>query len=310
MVHIRLMIQSVLLLSALLIPVPSFAVSPDCSYSTQVITDEYNFDVSTRPLDSCEKQAFKISVKVNANPFTQYEAEVETILERAWAEDLDDDGHYELFVVSRKASEPSRKSLEMFFLEGNTLKCAHLPEPGALSGYRGGDRFLTGGGRIIRIFPRYLETDIDGEPKGGEQQFVYQYRNHELLLAAEPELSINEQSSIKPAAKGRTNRALKVTSIEVKQDYIEIKADAAIENYKIIRISEPWRLIIDIPGAVSAIPDRMVPIDRHGVSRARIGAHKGFLRIVLDSTVSPLPTETVTQLENALRVSFFKLKGN
>jgi len=292
-----------------MIPALSFAVSPDCSYSSQVITDEYNFDISTKPLDSCEKQSFKIAVKTNANPYTQYEAEVETILERAWAEDLDDDGHYELFVVSRKASEPSRKSLEMFFLEGNVLKRLHLPESGAMSGYRGGDRFVTGWGRIIRTFPRYLEKDIDGEPKGGVQQFVYQYRNRELLLAAEPEFSINEHSAAKPAAKSRSTSAFKVQSIEVRKEYIEIKADAPIENYKIIRISEPWRLIIDIPGAVSAISERTVPINSHNVSRARIGAHKGFLRIVLDSTVSPLPTETVTQLENSLRVSFFKVQG-
>src|SRR5690242_2029410 len=138
-------IQSILLLSALMIPGLSFAVAPDCSYSTQVITDEYNYDVSTRPLDSCEKQSFRIAVKMNANPFIQYEAETDTILERAWAEDFDDDGHYELFVVSRKASEPSRKSLEMFFLDGTVLKRVHLPEPGAMSGYRGGDRFVAGG---------------------------------------------------------------------------------------------------------------------------------------------------------------------
>jgi len=309
MASVRLMIQSIILSSALTIPVLSLAVAPDCSYSTQVITDEYNFDVSTRPLDSCEKQSFKIAVKMNANPFTLYEAETETILERAWAEDLDDDGHYELFVVSRKASEPSRKSLEMFYLEGNALKRLRLPEPGGMSGYRGGDRFATGGGRIIRTFPRYLEKDLDGEPKGGEQQFVYQYRNRELLLASEPELSINEHSEAKPAAKDRSSLAFKVKSIEVKKEYFEIKADAPIENYKIIRISDPWRLIIDIPGAVSAISERTVPINSHNVSRARIGVHKGFLRIVLDSTVSPLPTETVTQLENSLRVSFFELPG-
>jgi hypothetical protein len=309
MVPVRFLIQSLLMLSALIIPVLSFAVTPDCSYSTQVITDEYNFDVSTRPLDSCEKQSFKIAVKTNANPFALYESETGTILERAWAEDLDDDGHYELFVVSRKASEPSRKSLEMFYLEGNALKRIHLPEPGGMSGYRGGDRFVTGWGRIIRTFPRYLEKDLDGEPTGGEQQFVYQYRNRELLLAAEPEFSINEHSGAKPAAKSRNTSAFKVQSIEVRKEYIEIKADAPIENYKIIRISEPWRLIIDIPGAVSAISERTVQIGSHNVSRARIGAHKGFLRIVLDSTVSPLPTETVTPLENSLRVSFFKLPG-
>jgi len=288
-----------------MIPVLSFAVAPDCSYSTQVITDEYNYDVSTRPLDSCEKQSFRIAVKMNANPFTRYEAETDTILERAWAEDLDDDGHYELFVVSRKASEPARKSLDMFFLEGSTLKRVRLPEPGAASGYRGGDRFATGGGRVVRIFPRYLATDPDGEPKGGVQQLVYQYRNRELLLAAEPELSINEHCELKPATGSRGACSLKVRSIVVKKDYIEIKADAPIENYKIIRISDPWRLIIDIPGAVSAIPQKVVRIGSHNVSKARIGAHKGFLRIVLDSTVSPLPTETITPLENSLRVSFF-----
>jgi hypothetical protein len=292
----------------LAVPGQSFAVSPDCSYSTQVITDEYNFDISTKPLDSCERQSFSIVAKINANPFTMFEAETDTILERAWAEDLDDDGHYELFVVSRKADEPSRKSLEMFYLDGNSLKRLRLPESGTLSGYRGGDRFVAGGGRIIRTFPRYQEKDQDGAPTGGEQRLVYQFRNHELLLASEPELSINEHCELKPVVKSKDSCTVRVQSIEVKPEYIEIKADAPIDNYKIIRISEPWRLIIDIPGAVSMIPQKSVKIGNHNVSKARIGVHKGFLRIVLDSTVSPLPTETITQLGNSLRVSFFKLQ--
>ncbi len=281
-----------------------------CSFNTQVITDEFNYDISTQPIVACGKQLLKIAVKRNANPYTQFQAEVDEIVEKAWAEDLDDDGRYELLLVSRKHSDPARRSFQIFYVEGNTLKHLTLPEPGSMSGYRGGDRFVTGGGRVIRSYPRYFSKDIDGEPKGGEQKVVYQFRNKELLLATEPEPLVKMESSVKPAAKSRSSRAVKIQLIEVKQDYIEIKADAAIDNYKIVRISDPWRLIIDIPGAVSEIPEKSVRIDSHGVSKARIGVHKGFLRIVLDSTVSPLPTETVTQIENSLRVSFYKLKDN
>jgi hypothetical protein len=98
---------------------------------------------------------------------------------------------------------------------------------------------------------------------------------------------------------------VKVTAINVKSDYVEIVADGALENYKVTRIADPWRLIIDIPAARSAISSSSVAINTFGISNARIAIHKGKLRIVLDSNAAILPPETVTPVEKALRIGFY-----
>jgi len=138
------------------------------------------------------------------------------------------------------------------------------------------------------------------------------YRNRELLPVAGRETPVAGKPAVKSAGrvkgKGKTERAplLKITGISVKSDYLEIRADGPVEKYRVERISSPWRLIIDIAGAVSAMPEKNVAINGLGISNARIGSHKGHLRIVLDSSEESLPIETVTPAENALRIGFYR----
>lgn len=283
------------------------ATEIDCSFRTMVTTDDYSFNVTSQPAESCENQVLRISVLKQAMPYTQFVTPVATIAEKAWAEDLDDDGNFELLVLSHKNFEPAKKVLEIFTVDGNILKQLRLPESDQTSGYRGGDRFIMENGRIVRSYPLYLSGDADGKPKGGEGTVLYQYRNRELILVAGKEKA---KSVAQPAAKESIKKkgalSVKLQSIEVKPDYIEIKADGAIENFKTIRIADPWRLIIDIPGVYNNMPAKEVVIDRHGISRIRIGTHKDLIRLVFDSAVSPLPIETVTQAENAIRVGFYQ----
>ncbi len=45
--------------------------------------------------------------------------------------------------------------------------------PGATVGYRGGDAFAVGEGRLLRRFPVYRDGDSDTEPTGGMRQLQY-----------------------------------------------------------------------------------------------------------------------------------------
>ncbi len=280
---------------------------PYCSFSSMVTSDDYSFNVTSQPAESCEKQVLRISVLKQAMPFTQFVAPSESIVEKAWAEDLDDDGNFELLILCHNYSEPSKKTIVIYSVDGNMLKQIRLPASDKMAGYRGGDRFIMENGRIVRSYPLYLSGDSDARPTGGEKRIFYQYRNRTLLLVAGQEKIRGNAPSVKESARKKGAQLVKLKSIEVKQDYIEIKADGAIENYKTTRIADPWRLIIDIPGAGSDLQVKELIIDRQGISRVRIGVDKDRVRLVFDSAVSPLPTETITPAENALRVGFFKL---
>ena len=283
------------------------ATGDSCSFMTMVTADEYSYNVTSQPSGSCEKQTLTVSVLKQTLPFTRFASFSDSVVEKAWAEDLDADGSYELLILSHNFHEPAKKSLEIFAVEGGSLKQIRLPASGPAQGYRGGDRFFTESGRLVRAYPRYLPGDTDGKPSGGLVRTLFQYRNRELLTVGGKENIRNDAApSVIARGKLKGEQPVRLKSIQVKQDFVEIKADGTIENYKTTRIADPWRLVIDIPGAASDLQVKEVVIDSFGISRVRIGADKDRVRLVFDSAVSPLPTETITQAENALRVGFYK----
>lgn len=285
---------------------PLYAADNSCSFNAMVTADEFSYRIASNSVDSCNRQILSISVLKNALPFTQFVNPTDYVAETAWAEDIDDDGRFELLIVSHKTDAVDIKSLDIFSVDGNTLKQARLPELLDKSGYRGGDRFSSEGGRIVRIFPFYQPKDKDGKPSG-EKRLQYQYRNRQLLLAgATPNQKVQPAAGkAEPMKKGEQ---LKIISIQTKQDYIEIKTSTSTDKYKVFRISDPWRLVIDFPGAVTDMQDKTVVIGRFGITRARVGLNKGFVRIVFDSATASLQTETVTPAENAVRIGFYPSK--
>lgn len=297
----------IIMLSLLLLNSASFAgVEPYCSFRTMVTTDDYSFNVASQSAESCEKQVLSIAVLKQAMPFAQFVIPSDLLVDKAWAEDIDEDGNFELLIVSHSVLNPLKKSLEIYTVDGNSLKQVRLPQFPALEGYRGEDRFVIESGRIIRTYPVYLPDDTDSKPNGGVGRVLYQYRNREILLVPGREKETVAPVTTTKGAVKKSYQPVEIKSIEVRQDYIEIKADNNIENYKVTRIADPWRLIIDIPGALSAIKGKEVLIDKHGISKIRIGVYKDRLRLVFDSAVSPLPIETITPAENALRVGFYQ----
>lgn len=284
-----------------------FASESSCSFNSMVTADEYSYRISSNQVDTCKKQILSISVLKNAYPFTQFVNPVDVIAENAWAEDIDDDGRFELLVVSRSVDMPDVKTLDIYSVDGNALKQVRLPELADKSDYRGRDSFFREGERIVRSYPAYLPKDADGKPSGGEKKILYQYRNRQLLLAASVSQSKPQSAPVSSDSSKRVG-PVKVLAIQAKQDYIEIKTSVSTDKYKVFRISDPWRLVMDFPGAVTDMHDKSVVIDRFGISRARVGLNKGFVRIVFDSAGPTLPTETVTPAENAVRIGFYNSK--
>lgn len=280
-----------------------------CTFSALEHGQSYSFNVSSRPDGECKKQSLSIAVQRNARLVAQFEKQTDKLAEIAWVADLDEDGRPELLLVSHPPMNPVAKTLSVYSLDGAGLKEIPLPEPPDRDGYRGGDTFSRDAGKIVRSYMLYRNGDKDGAPTGGKRVVTYMYRDRMLLPVVQNETGVKTTPVAKKskAGKGVAAQAVKITAISVKSDYLEILADGPIETYKVTRIADPWRLIIDIPGARSALAANSVVVNKLGISKARIGAEKGRLRIVLDSIEGSLPTETVTPAENALRIGFYRV---
>lgn len=303
-------IATFVMCAVVFLAVPAVAQSEsNCSFNSQLDAAGFSYSITASSEDACKSQVLRISVHKDGSPFAQLITPSPLIVEKAWIVDLDDDRKDELIIISHHPADESKKSMGLYVLDGGALKQLRFPEPPDMTGYRGGDSFQRDGVRLIRQFPVYLPQDVNGTPTGGERRIVYQYRNRELLLGSASDAAVPVVVAKKIAkrvvSKDKKRAVVKLTGIKPKADYIEIQANGPIETYKVVRIDDPWRLIVDIAGAIPGFQDKVVTINSHGVSTARIGEHKGFTRIVFDTTIIPMPTETVTPAENALRIGFY-----
>lgn len=64
---------------------------------------------------------------------------------------------------------------------------------------------------------------------------------------------------------------------------IQLRANGSISDAEIFAVVDPDRLVIDLPGMVSAMESSRVEVDSTRVARVRVGQHDGMVRVVLDS---------------------------
>ena len=106
------------------------------------------------------------------------------------------------------------------------------------------------------------------------------------------------------AAAPATPSALTIKEITTGASYIEIRANQPVADYKATMITNPKRLVIDIPGAKIQQKPKSVSINKFGVTKARIGVSPKNIRIVFDSGKAGFPEHTVTNSEEGLRINF------
>ena len=120
---------------------------------------------------------------------------------------------------------------------------------------------------------------------------------------SEPPVPTAEIERTASAARQAQSAAL-IKEIKTGESYIDIVTAGSPEGYKTFRLLHPDRLVIDIPGAKSAIAAKSISIKRMGISKARIGINHGVVRIVLDATKkSPFPAYDVKPFANGLRIT-------
>jgi type IV pilus assembly protein PilQ len=103
---------------------------------------------------------------------------------------------------------------------------------------------------------------------------------------------------------GSPTKASTVLKIVVGGSNIDILTNGQVADFKVIKLSSPERLAIDISGAKNAQAGKSVVINKFGVSKARVGVYPEYVRVVLDSSKSEFPKYTVTNIQDGLRISF------
>ena len=93
-----------------------------------------------------------------------------------------------------------------------------------------------------------------------------------------------------------------VTGLKVEGNELEIIASDRIVDYKIVTLSEPSRLVIDIPNAVSGFRSSTLLIRKLGIHTVRFESYPEFLRIYLDAAQGRLIPYRIEETARGLKV--------
>lgn len=118
--------------------------------------------------------------------------------------------------------------------------------------------------------------------------------------------TLNEPATDQSPAKTVSTKspAPLIKDITVSETGIVITTDTPIDRFKAMKLEKPERIAIDIPDASSPLAGKRTIIKKFGISRARVGLNKSFLRIVLDSAQATFPKHTITKTDNGLTIVF------
>jgi hypothetical protein len=94
-----------------------------------------------------------------------------------------------------------------------------------------------------------------------------------------------------------------VKGIVIGSSFIDIQVSGNIDKIKHIKLDQPDRLAIDIPGK-STMTKKSVSVNKFGIAKVRFGSTSGVVRIVLDAKKSPFPNYSVDFTDTGVRVNF------
>jgi hypothetical protein len=278
------------------------ASNDNCSYSKSLQAGKTAFDIRSIPVSGCAVQIISVAVRRGGKKVAGMKADVDYLVRSVKAADLTGDGTPELAVFSRTTDGMESESLDVYWMDGTNLRRAMVPELDDKSGYRGGDRFTLDGRKIFRTMPVYRAGDQAGKATGGTRLLKYEFRGGGLTPFVQevrvPALPV-ETKPVVPAA-----AVFAVTGVSAVEAGIEIGGDGPIEKFKVMKLVNPERIVIDIPDADSSLARKVISINRFGISDARVGRNKGFLRVVLDTTPGTVPKYRVSPSAGGMLVEF------
>ena len=103
--------------------------------------------------------------------------------------------------------------------------------------------------------------------------------------------------SLKPGERG-------LTAIISNEDSVQLEIAGGVESFKVFRLTQPERLVIDIPKTRNALSAKVLDINRFNLGKARVGGSPEKLRIVFDAVGTTIPAYTVTRNSAGLLIAF------
>ena len=121
-------------------------------------------------------------------------------------------------------------------------------------------------------------------------------------IAPAPTASVKLEPVVPAGAPPRKH--VVITAIKVGTSSVDIEANGRLEVFEQMKLTEPNRLAIDVPGATCSLSSKGIPVRRFGLEQVRIGRYPDHTRIVLDAGNSPFPAYEIKPMDKGLRISF------
>jgi len=124
-----------------------------------------------------------------------------------------------------------------------------------------------------------------------------------IQAAAEPAAAMQEGTSSWQAENTvATEGKILITGMRVDKNEFEIIASGPIRNYKLFTLSQPSRLVIDIPNGESGFALKTVVINRLGIATVRFESYADYLRIFFDAAQGRLIPYRVKETATGLKI--------
>jgi len=94
----------------------------------------------------------------------------------------------------------------------------------------------------------------------------------------------------------------KMMSVGAVGDGIEIAVPGGVDSFHAFKLTQPARLVVDIPGVKNGIGAKAVEIRKFGFNKARIGVSPDKVRVVFDVIRGSLPPYRVEKSDTGLKV--------
>lgn len=125
-------------------------------------------------------------------------------------------------------------------------------------------------------------------------------------VPAAPAPVIARTSKIEPVVPSTTTNSspkVVVKGVVIGSSFIEIQVNGNVDKIKHMKLTQPDRLAIDIPGT-SSMTKKTIAVNKFGIAKTRIGITPGVVRVVLDASRSPFPEYAVDFTDNGVRINF------
>jgi len=185
--------------------------------------------------------------------------------------------------------------------------------------YGAGLKYFVNDSFALRFDLRHLFYSIDGRTRNNIEYTVGAYIPLYVVKpsvkpvepppappeAAPAETDFSRQGSFRSLTAETKDKPLGrilVNGLNVDDNMIEIVATERIRDYKVFTLTDPSRLVVDIPNAVSGFKLKNIRIDKLGIATVRFENNSEFLRIFLDATQWRILPYRVEESEKSLKI--------